>query len=61
MAVIGFESSSAIVNESDGTAEVCAILVEGILQRMVTILLRTLNNTAFGKQRQSDSCFKYHC
>ena len=49
MAVIGFESGSTIVNESDGTAEVCVVLVDGVLQRTVTFLLRTLNNTALGK------------
>jgi hypothetical protein len=47
--VIGFESRSIIVNESDGTAEVCVVLVDGVLQRTISFVLETLNRTALGK------------
>lgn len=53
--IIGFESGSAIVNEEDGTAEVCVVLVEGILEREVPLTLRTSNNTATGTKLLFDA------
>lgn len=53
--VLGFETSSVLVNEGDGTAEVCVVLVEGTLAREVEFTLRTANGTATGK----NSCYKW--
>ena len=49
--VLGFETSSVLVNEEDGSAEVCVVLVEDSLEREVEFVLRTVNGTATGKEK----------
>ncbi len=46
---IGLERPLYTVNETDGTIEVCAVLVSGSLERTVTVSLSTVDGTAKGR------------
>ena len=52
----GFEQTSYPAMEDQGTVEVCAILVSGSLEDVVTVLLSTQNGTAKGNQMNIDYC-----
>ena len=43
---VGFEQSSYIVSEADGSASVCVNISGAILNRNVTVLLSTQDNSA---------------
>jgi hypothetical protein len=45
---IDFEQPQYSVNEENGTIEVCAVIMEGGLERNITITLATRNGTATG-------------
>lgn len=47
--VIDFEQPEYSVNERNGTIEVCAVIVEGNLQRNITVTLTTRDGRAIGK------------
>jgi hypothetical protein len=47
---IDFEQPEYSVNEENGTIEVCAVIMEGGLERNITITLATRNGTAIGKK-----------
>jgi len=43
---VGFEQSSYVVSEADGSASVCVNISGAILSRNVTVLLSTQDNSA---------------
>ena len=49
VATVSLVQSAYEADEGDGNVTVCAELVDGILERSVTVYLSTANLTAFGK------------
>ena len=50
---IGFDHPSYNVNETDMTVEVCARILDGLLERPVVVALFTSEGTATGKKQQA--------
>ncbi len=46
---VSLEETSYTVDEGDGIVEVCAELVEGVLQTDVSVMLDTMDNSAVGE------------
>ncbi len=52
--VIGFETPEYTVTEGEGSIEVCVVIVEGTLQRQVTVTVSTSDFSALGKSREDE-------
>ena len=50
VAVVSLSQELYEVDEEDGNATVCAVLMEGELERIITVYLSTEDITAIGKQ-----------
>ena len=48
--VIEFEQPEYSVVENNGSVEVCAVIVEGGLERNITVTIFTRNGMAIGKE-----------
>ena len=49
VATVSLEQASYLVNEGDGFVMICAELIDGVLERMITVYLNTADDTAAGK------------
>ena len=50
VAIVSLSQELYEVDEEDGNATVCAVLMEGELERIITVYLSTEDITAIGKQ-----------